>query len=70
MFVHHLANDTDADDMSANIDDNICKIQRFEKPSNPASAKACTVKVLVNDVMKMLFATLTLDVITGTSKKV
>ena len=57
MFVHHVANDTDDDAMKVYIEVNMFKVQSFEKASNPASlAKSFRVKVLMDDAMKMLDA--------------
>ncbi len=59
MFVHHVVNDTDDNAMQANIENNMCKVQSFEKASNPASsAKSFRVKVLMDDTKKMLDASM------------
>ncbi len=55
VFLHHVVNDNA---MKAYIEKNMCKVQSFEKASNPASsAKSFRVKVLVDNAKKMLDAT-------------
>ncbi len=58
MFVHHVANDTDDNAMKAYIEQNMCKVQSFEKASNPALlAKSFRFKVLVDNSKKMFDVT-------------
>ncbi len=57
MFVHSVCNDTTDDDMKGYIEQNVVQVQNFERVSNPASAtKSFKVKVLIDDVKKMLDA--------------
>ncbi len=59
MFVHSVCNATADDDMKGEIEQNVVPVQNFEHVSNPASAaKSFKVKVLIDDVKKMLDASM------------
>ncbi len=59
MFVHNVCNNTTDDDMKIYIEQNEVPVQNFEWVSNPASAaKSFKVKVLTDDVKKMLDASM------------
>ncbi len=55
IFVHSVCNDTTNDKMKRYIEQNVVPVQNFEQVSSPASAaKSFKVKVLIDDVKKML----------------
>ncbi len=57
MFVHSVCNDTTDDDMKGYIEQNVVSVQNFEQVFNPPSvAKSFKVKVIIDDVKKMLNA--------------
>ncbi len=59
MFVHSVCNDTTDDKMKRYIEQNVVPVQNFERVSNPASAtKSFKVNVLIDDVKKMLDASM------------